>query len=526
MVGLVIRKNIRELSGPELDNLVRAFQKIQQLQPEDPNSFYNIAGFHGEPFRGAGWGNAQWWGGYCNHGNILFPTWHRAYVRRLELALQSQVPGVALPYWDEIEEETTHGNGIPLVFLQRDYKFSDNSGSIPNPLFSYKFQRRVADNLGPNFPDANYSKPKGYETTRFPFSGLVGSESDIKATAEHNAKMEAKGRIKTDKMLNENVQMWLNDESFINSSGKTIPAGVKQKFINCLKAPNYTVFSNRTSQTAWNDEHGDDDLFVPQVSLESPHDAIHLAVGGIEIPSYNRDTTEGAGANGDMGENDTASFDPIFFFHHCFIDLMFWRWQKIHNATEVLEVVPGYPGTNSVDSQGPTPGVAGGTWLSLDSPLDPFKNFNDPSRPLTSHDVVNIEHLGYKYREPNHLLAPPPLASAPFLSSSGVNRGAIAGSFVISAWAVDPETKREQLVGVEPVLSRWHVSGCSNCQNHLESRAHFQLTGWSIEDAEKATFVAKLHTRGGTRDGRRLGSGHGGKGEQAPKLNLRIGHLH
>ena len=53
---------------------------------------------------------------------------------------------------------------------------------------------------------------------------------------------------------------------------------------------------------------------------------MHLAVGGFDIPAY--DASPITGANGDMGENDTAGLDPIFFFHHCFIDYMFWTWQR------------------------------------------------------------------------------------------------------------------------------------------------------------------------------------------------------
>lgn len=30
------------------------------------------------------------------------------------------------------------------------------------------------------------------------------------------------------------------------------------------------------------------------------------------------------GSRGDMGENERASVDPIFFFHHCNIDRMIW----------------------------------------------------------------------------------------------------------------------------------------------------------------------------------------------------------
>src|SRR5271156_5437898 len=66
------RKDIRRLDQDELDTLIRAFDGIQKLDPKDPDSFFCIAGYHGEPFRGAGWGNSSWWGGYCNHGNVLF----------------------------------------------------------------------------------------------------------------------------------------------------------------------------------------------------------------------------------------------------------------------------------------------------------------------------------------------------------------------------------------------------------------------------------------------------------------------
>ena len=75
-----------------LENLMRAWKAIKELPPEDPRSFFMLGGFHGEPFRGAGWGSAAYWGGYCNHGNVLFPTWHRVYLVKLEEALRS-IPG-------------------------------------------------------------------------------------------------------------------------------------------------------------------------------------------------------------------------------------------------------------------------------------------------------------------------------------------------------------------------------------------------------------------------------------------------
>lgn len=144
-------------------------------------------------------------GGYCNHGNVL-------------LALQKQVPNVSLPYWNEFEEASTHWEGVPGVLLQRENRFSDGGGPIPNPLFSYTFQERIVIHLSPNFPDADYSKPKGYTTVRFSISGLMGSNAEIDATSEHNATMKGLGQDKTNKMLNQNVQMWLNDHAFMEQS--------------------------------------------------------------------------------------------------------------------------------------------------------------------------------------------------------------------------------------------------------------------------------------------------------------------
>jgi tyrosinase len=372
-----------------LDNLIRAWDGIQKLPPSDCNSFFKIAGYHGEPFRGAGWGNAAWWGGYCHHGNVLFPTWHRSYLLRLEDALRS-IDGcgdVTLPYWNELGVETLL-YGVPRIFLDTKYTFA-NGTTIKNPLRSYVFQKAIFDNLDP-VPDADYSKPADYETVRYPFSGLVGSK-DAQKTKEYNAQLEAKGKEETDKMLNENVESWLNN-SIKNSDGDTILTHTSWKYSHCLRADNYTVFSNNTSATQWNEEKyavkkwtpsDEDKDCEPVVSLESPHNDIHLAVGGFNLPGFfNVDSADASDANGDMGENDTAAFDPIFFFHHCFIDKVFWTWQQIKGCTAELKIMDKYPGTNSVDSQGPTPGVPGNAWLTMKTPLDPF--VKKDGSPMTS----------------------------------------------------------------------------------------------------------------------------------------------
>ncbi|MCL9805259.1 tyrosinase family protein [Flavobacterium amniphilum] len=480
----------------ELDNLMRAWKGVKELPADDPNSFFMIGGYHGEPFRGAGWGNAAYWGGYCNHGNVLFPTWHRIYLLRLEEALQS-IAGcgdVMLPFWDETNEESLK-NGIPWALTNEKYEL--DGVEIDNPLRSFTFPKNIVDNISNDVVD--YSKPKGYETVRYPLSGLVGP-SDIENTIEHNAQFPDYDT--NVKILNENIVNWLN--SYIVVDGKKILTNVNQKYIDSLYAPNFTVFSNTTSSAEWNDNLPDGEK--PVVALESPHNSIHLAVGGCDIPGYDRSPIDGA--NGDMGENDTAGLDPIFYFHHANVDRVFWLWQKKHGFTDKLEIMAEYPGTNTVDSQGPTPGMAPNSWLTMESPLNPFKK-ND-GKSYTSLDAINIEtQMGYTYGKgsleeytTNGLLAAKEeKGESKVLKISRINRGPIKGSFMINAFAMIDGKK--QHIGTEAILSRWNVQYCANCQTHIEVKAFIEIpsvaskTLKAKEAVDSSDIVVEVNGRNG-----------------------------
>ena len=500
--ALRVRRSLTELqdeytSGTKkpLEDLMRAWKAIKELHADDPRSFFTLGGYHGEPFRGGGWGSAAYWGGYCNHGNVLFPTWHRVYLVKLEEALKS-VPGceeVMLPYWDETSADS-QTNGIPWALTRKDFVLDGQT--IPNPLRSFVFTKNIKDHINGDNPD--YSKPKGYETVRYPLSGLVGTPADRAATEKHNAAYPDHDTNVT--LLNENVAAWLTSTVIVN--GKPISGGrVADKYTSCLDAPNYTVFSNTTSAAQWNDERagGGTPAIVP---LESPHNSIHLSVGGVDLAGV-FDASPIDGANGDMGENDTAGLDPIFFFHHCFVDRVFWLWQQKHGCTDQLEIIAEYPGTNSVDSQGPTPGTVPNSWLTLDSPLDPFKKMEDGrARPYTSRDCINIEtQLGFTYGDGSLEEAPAPAAAATTTGSNkvvhvaGINRAPIRGSFVISVFG-NIGGERVHL-GTEAVLSRWSVKGCANCQTHLEAKAFVGLDAVQDEELGSNAFDVEIRTRDG-----------------------------
>ncbi|MBF9220156.1 tyrosinase family protein [Hymenobacter ruricola] len=494
-----------------LDDLMRAWKGIKELNPDDPRSFFNLGGYHGEPFRGEGETNGAYWGGYCNHGNVLFPTWHRVYCLKVEEALQS-IPGcedVMLPYWDQTTAEAL-AQGIPTALTDATYTFATGE-KIPNPLLSFTFPVAIVDQVGGD--NSEYSKPAGYETVRYPLSGLVGTPADQQQTTTHNAQYADYDQ--NVKLLNGNIVRWLQHDFEVTPDEPIQPAqpiGILKEFEQCLQAPNYTVFSNTTSAQEWNTQPENQNNQV--MPLEQPHNDIHLATGGFDVPSQG-DFSPIPDANGDMGENDTAALDPIFYFHHCNVDRVFWLWQKRHNAVDQLEIIDGYHGTSSSDSQGPTPGFAPDTPLNLDSPLNPFQKL-EGGQIYTSRDCINIEtQLGYTY-SPGSLEDLPPVAAtqaAPLVASpaapaaapqaavklktlhvSRINKAPIKGSFIVVAYANVGGKKR--LVGYKSVLSRWDSGYCLNCQTHLEVKAAFPLMAVNPEGLTEDDFTVELITRG------------------------------
>jgi tyrosinase len=501
---LGIRRSLSDLqaaydSGDKvpLETVMRAWKGIKELPSSDPNSFFMLGGFHGEPFRGPGETDGAWWGGYCQHGTVLFPTWHRTYLYKLEQALQS-IPGcegVMLPFWDECSEDSQN-NGIPRALT--DQYFQLDGAKIDNPLRSFVLPVDIDDQVvqdnkdDPNSP--NYSKPKGYETVRYPLSGLVGTQADRDRTAQHNAGFPSyNANVKT---LDANIMAWLTLP--VTSGGKTRGL-IADKFKACLDAPTYTLFSNTTSMTNWNNHHKDDLV----TALESPHNFMHLAVGGFDIPAY--DASPIAGANGDMGENDTAGLDPIFFFHHCFIDYTFWIWQRRNGTTKAFTIDPGDPGAAYIAQVGsnnqPPAGADPNAKMSMNTELLPF--LHDNSKPYVSADCIDIQgQLNYTYgpgsldrfAEPAAVAALAAVEKEPgrTIHVTGLDRSKIAGSFLVAAYA--EQNGKHQLVGVEPVLSRWDVGGCSNCQTHLKATADFRISAATLE---KAGVQVLLHTRHG-----------------------------
>jgi len=489
MYGGRIRPSILELqtkyeNGDKkpLEDLMRAWKCMKAKDPNDPTSFFSLGGFHGMPFRGEGQTNSDWWGGYCHHGNVLFPTWHRVYLLKLEESLRSS-PGceeVSLPYWDETDEYSLK-NGLPWVFTVEN--FTVDGEIIPNPIRSFVLPLALVDKIEGN---ESLTKPFKYETKRYPLAALVGTPEAALQTEEHNKLYP--DPEKNTAFLNQNVVAWLNQQ-------------VLPEFKSCLEAPNYTVFSNTTSSSNYNSNNPGQPKQVP---LESPHNHVHLSIGGFEAPQDYKTPQIINGASGDMGENETAGFDPIFFFHHCNIDRVFWLWQMKNKSTDTLEIIPGDPGTKFNSAQGPTPGFNFDTILDLNTPLTPFLKVEDGKEKFyISQDCINIEkQLGYTYSSGSleadveqNKLSIPSQEQVTKLKVSNINRAQLSGSFLIEAYL--PVSEDEvRLLGVTSVLSRWNVKNCKNCQNKLEVQAFFNIP--NISGLENPKPFVKITSRHGS----------------------------
>lgn len=479
-----------------LENLIRAFRAIQALPPSDPDSFESIAGYHGEPFTEAPPKPIKdYWGGYCQHDTILFPTWHRALVLRFERALQNKGPdpNLSLPFWDECagvqdSQDPDHpiapDTPVPPIFTSPVLTFQVD-GSDANPLYSYSLQQTLIDDesgLEDPGPDANrYTKQAGYQTLRYPMSGLMGTEQRREATLAHNMAMDEQFPTDYDKAgaLNANVKAWLQGTVIIPDLGDNakIPDhySIYNRYVRCLNIPFYELFSNKTTKNAWLASFGPNNQPKSDtyVSLEEPHNAIHLSVGGFYQPAiYNADSIKGA--NGDMGENNTAAFDPIFFFHHCFVDYVFWQWQIRQQQTSAITLKPSVDTAGFVS--GGHPGMKVGTLLDLDTPLAPIlkPDATNSSDFYTSNDVIDIENqLGYTYGPGSLTAKKHPFLDGPaqppskLLHVHGGSKGGIPGSFIMRTF-IDDKNGRAFEIGRTEVLSRYKIERCANCQNHME----------------------------------------------------------
>jgi tyrosinase len=268
---------------------VMALRSFFEKDEPDFRSYFGVAGIHGRPYIpwGGAKGQSQWaFGGYCVHGSVLFPTWHRPYLALFEQLIQQNAMvhaqlhtvdtggwakaalDLRLPYWG-----WEKGTVLPDVIIDSPtVTITDYSGKkvqVDNPFMRYRFRAKPLP-LGPRFSQWG-------TTLRHPDSNGKENIPELK------------------------------------QSLSSMQSQVTQDVLALLQTVHdWPSFSNHTDTSG---SHTN--------SLEAIHDYIHVAVG----------------ANGHMGSPDVAAYDPIFWMHHANVDRLISLWSAQNPTVKVNQEV-------------------------------------------------------------------------------------------------------------------------------------------------------------------------------------------
>ncbi|RDI89614.1 hypothetical protein Vi05172_g503 [Venturia inaequalis] len=331
--------------GPAWDLYILATQRFQALDQKERLSYFQIAGVHGYP-------QIEWDGvkgtpnprypGYANHADIIFLTWHRAYLAAYEQILQQNAIQIAnqypqdtaeqyrdaattlrIPYWDwassaAMPDATTQ--------LNITVKTPNGTQTIVNPLAAYRFRPVPSTNEFPPAGDFPFSQAPN--TVRTPQTDFAAQTSAINSRLVSNANS-----------LREKVYGLLARQTqFAAFATTAYPASLRNGSLD---------------------------------NIEEIHNQIHALVGG----------------DGHMTFTAFSAFDPIFFIHHAQIDRLWAMWSAINPGSYVIPLK---------NDQG-TFAQPTGTVEDINTPLLPFRS--QGSEFHTSATVRDMKDFGYSYPE-------------------------------------------------------------------------------------------------------------------------------
>jgi tyrosinase len=184
----------------------------------------------------------------------------------------------------------------------------------------------------------------------------------------------------------------------------------------------------------WRDFGGGLDVDQSFCALDMlPHNAMHIWIGG--NPS--------SGVNGDMGNNLTAAFDPIFWGHHGNIDRLWARWQKLH------------PGVDPPDLSDVLQGV--------DS---------------TVEDSLSVRSLGYEYAADTYVFpTEPSLHITKFASANATVRPQVLAAHRHAEVRVHGIRQPAQSFSVRVFLNQPDATPSTSIENNDHYAGQFALFG-------------------------------------------------
>ncbi|EGX94426.1 tyrosinase precursor [Cordyceps militaris CM01] len=154
--------------------------------------------------------------------------------------------------------------------------------------------------------------------------------------------------------------------------------------------PGERVYRCSTTTQANNNLHNSNlkaSLFDAFVRAKSFSDFSTYSAVGNSVEGVHNSVHLDAGCAGQFIDSEYSAFDPLFMLHHANVDRLWAYWQSIHPEKSTFNGT--YSGKSRFNS-------AEGTMITLDSPLQPFRQVNGEWH--TSSTVNDIKVLGYAYQ--------------------------------------------------------------------------------------------------------------------------------
>lgn len=295
---------------PDQWNMFIAALADLQRQPESNDmSWFGIGGIHGAPYiswpRGTT-GNFNQGMGYCVHGGPLFATWHRPYTLLIEQALQARAVAIAARFTgSRAAAYRTAADQLRLPYW--DWSDPTTRSDIPAPVMQ---------------PTISVTTPG---TNGTPVTSTIQNP-----LFQYNFQSAATLR----QYFSGNYANWMYTTRHPRSSSDPTPVNANA---NTMMQNGFTTRRQQTyqlfSQTSFNSMAS---------ALEGIHNQVHTNVGG-------------SNPLGHMSVTNAASFDPIFWLHHCNVDRMVALYQAIYPSNRLQpspgratfgRIVPGIDGPN------------------------------------------------------------------------------------------------------------------------------------------------------------------------------------
>ncbi|KAL3472854.1 hypothetical protein BJX99DRAFT_261920 [Aspergillus californicus] len=304
---------------------ILALDYFQQIDPKERDSYFQIAGIHGMPY--TSWDEPKATAkevhrkGYCVHANCLFPLWHRPYLllyeqRIYEIMINQIIPTLQvspakkeifrqdastwrLPYWDWAKHPK-----IPQLLSRPTLKMSVDGQIIEkgNPLSQFRMPggQKMGDYQVELLKWFEFDQPLYYNEC------TATSRCPTEQQREPTSDTWRNGIVNNDK-----VNEFLNEQPSI--TGFAYGEATEMVYRLLTYPVDFVTFAT-TARDA-DASSASKTKVTEDMNIEFIHNNIHYWVGG---------------DGGHMSQIPVATFDPVFWFHHCNLDRLFAIWQTLN----------------------------------------------------------------------------------------------------------------------------------------------------------------------------------------------------